>query len=225
MRYIKSDMKNWNEFLFQLFINLIVPLLGPSGAIGLLVVFKEQLPLILYNILIWLFWLLIVVVIIRFIFYEAFNKAVKYVKQRLNSRNRTKLLLEWYNNFVRLSDIVWDIATTSGEWTTPSDEQIKKYTHLQVWFRDNRARFIPIWYRFRNNRPPSGYHPDSSSLEHEIINQKEDAFSCFYEPLTLDRLGPMMQHEFHTNDGDRVRYVLTKLRVLLAELIEWDKTR
>ena len=221
----RTKVKNWHEFILQLFINLIVPILAPSGAISLLVIFKERLPSPLYTILIWLFWLLIVVIIIRFVFGDAINRIVKYIKKLLLDRKRADLLRDWYKNFVSLLDIVSSIATTTGDWDDPSDEQLAEYTRLQMWFRDNRGKCIPIWLHFRRNRPDSSYIPNTSSLEYKIIHLKEDAFSCFYEPLTLDRLGLMMRHEFGTNNGDSVRYVLAKLQELVAELIEWDKSR
>ena len=218
-------MKNINEFLFQLLVNLIVPLLFPSGAISLLVVFKEKLPVLLYDIFIWLFWLLIVIIIIRFIFNDTINKITNYISRQISLRKRNKLFLTWYNNFVSLGDIISDISTTTGDWKIPNDEQKREYIHLQTWFRDNRGKFIPFWGWFLRDRPGSSYRADKHELEYKIIHQKEDAFSCFYEPLSLDRLGVMMRHEFSTNDGDRIRYVLAKIQELTAELIEWEKSK
>lgn len=216
-------MKDRREFFTNLLLSIILPLIVSSGGATALVVFRESLPPILFHILLWVLCIFIIVVIVRLAFGDLINQLRMWIKNQQYKRSRYKLAKDWSILFGELSELVSQVS--DQDWKPTKDQSIKYYK-LRAWFRRNRSELLPRWYSFVSNRTNTAYSLDNSSLEHRILDMHwTDPFSCFYDPLDLERMGILLRNEFQTNEGNRVRYVIIRLRELTDEFVTYIRAR
>ena len=214
-------MKEKEDFLTNILLSIILPLVVSGGGATALVLFQESLPPILFITLLWVLCLFTIIVIVRLAFSDSINTIIKVAKNKIYQRKRYKLANDWSENFQKLSNIVSIVSDKDWE---PTEEQSRKYHILRVWFRRNRSEFLPRWYSFIKNRTRTAYEANNRSLEYKILSAHwTDPFSCFYDPLDLKRMSIFLEDEFGTNEGDALRYALIRLQELTDEFTMYIK--
>ena len=103
-----------------------------GGATGILSVFKESLPELLYEIFLYVIWgaiiAMVVWLVLRLVFGDSPKKLVKWIKERREKRARQKLVIEWHDRWLDLSKLVAMVIETPDEEITK--EQENEYSAL-----------------------------------------------------------------------------------------------
>lgn len=206
-----DDRKYW----IQLALTILVPFITGAG----LVQIKEHLPNWLFLLFLSVLCIFITVVLLRLAFGDWFRRAWIWWKKRTAYNKRIGLAMNWRQKFSDLADII--VRVGSNAWVPNSDES-DRYGSLRAWFIINRSELLPMWSYFMRTRIKSSYRRDTNSLEYKIIHEHyEDPFSFFYDPITLDRIGPMLLITVGENDPHRINYVLARINDRTSEFVHW----
>ncbi len=209
-------MKDRAQFWINLLVSTILPLVLTGGSASLLVLFRENLPHLLYVTILWILWLVIIAILLRLAFGDLIDRLRIWIRQNLRHRARQKLAEEWYEKWRELGLILFDVA--KKKWK-PIKKQKEDFSRLRTWFRINRSKFLHIWHSFEYSRRKMAhdYYGSSTSLEHEVFyDNHDDPFSYFYEPLTIEQLEHLLQYHH-----DEMPEVMLKLKELMDECVQW----
>jgi len=217
--------ESWSQLL-ALLLQTIVPLVVAGGATGILAAFKEHLPQSLYSVFLYVIWGVIIVMlswlVLRLILGDLPAKFIKWIKDRQSSKAELGLAKKWYDEWLKLADLVNEAIELSDEKITKDLKN--RYFALHTWFINSRAKFLPLWryYHSIRTQPAHESNSDSHALSYEVfITNYKDPFSYFYEPLVIEHLRVILKNR----DNDNVRYVLSKLSDLTIEFVQWVSSR
>ena len=215
------DRKESQYHLLTLLLQTIVPLIVAGGATGILTIFKEHLPQLLYSIFLYVIWSAIIVMLIllvlRLILGDSPKKLVKWIKYLQRDRARQKIVKEWHDNWTELRNVLTEVIDT--DWKA-AEEHKAKYLKLRIWFIGNRSKSLPKWQSFYLNRTKTAYEAllTTNNLEYVVIHKNyEDPFSYFYEPNSLESLGTILKYI----NKKEIENVLRKLTELTDEFVHW----
>jgi hypothetical protein len=212
-------MKDRTQFWINLIVSVILPLVLSGGGASLLVYLKEDLPNLLYIIILWLLWLFIIAILFRLAFGDLIDRFRFWIKQNLRHRAEKKIVHEWYEKWQDFCELLRKVVRTDWE---PTKKQENEYSELHSWFITNRSKFLPVWHGFNTWRSDAAHEDEyngTASLKWQVFQKSyKDPFSYFYEPFRLEDLGNILG--YHKPDvGD----VLKKLEELMDECIEWAR--
>ncbi len=220
-----TDRKEYLSQLLTLLLQTIVPLVIAGGATGILTVFKEQLPQLLYTIFLYVIWGVIIVMLIwlvlRLILGDSPKKLAKWIKDLQQDRARQKIVKEWHDHWAELRNVLSEVI--DADWK-PAEEHKAKYLKLRIWFIDNRSKSLPEWQSFHLNRTETAYEAllKADTLEYLVIHENyKDPFSYFYEPESLESLGTILSYI----NKNELENVLRKLTELTDESVQWIKCK
>jgi len=216
-----TDRKeSWSQLL-TLLLQTIVPLVVAGGATGILSVFKEYLPQLLYAIFLYVIWGVIIVMLIwlvlRLILGDSPKKLVRWIKDLRQDCAKRKIVKEWCKKWFELSPLILELRKCNWQ---PTQEQRNTYSELHLWFIKNRTRLLPVWKSFYLGRTHAAYERNlgsSTSLKYKVFTHWEDPFSYFYEPFLIKEF---QEHFKYTREGD-IAEVLDKLGQLISEFVQW----
>ncbi len=213
-------MKDRTQFWINLLVSTVLPLVLTGGGASLLVLFRDNLPHVLYVTVLWVLCLVIIAILLRLAFGDLINRLRTWIKQNLRHHARQKLVKEWYEKFRDLRELLREIIRT--DWQ-PNKEQEDEYYKLHSWFIRNRSKFLPTWARFQASRTGAAHeqYGSSASLAHKVFyDNYKDPFSYFYKPLSIEELDEILKsHKYDVED------VLTKLLERMNEFIEWTSLK
>jgi len=212
--------------LLSLLWTALAPLLIGGGATGILVLFKEHLPELLYLVLLVIIWVVFVFMLIRLALRLAFGDWIdnlrKWMKRRKEHSAKLETAKEWRAKWSEFWDLISDIIETGWE---PSEDHTSKHIRLHFWFGHNRSKFLPIWHSFQRSRTEAAFENEFDStveLRYKVFRENyKDPFSYFYEPVTVEQLRRIL---YHSQSGE-IELVLMKLLELTDELIDWLSVR
>lgn len=201
------------SFWLQLAVSFIVG----GGGTGILVHFREQLPLFAYSTLLYIIWIFFVVLIVRLLFGDKiYNWFKEWQKHRLRVKTARELLAKWMN----LEELISELVRNGWQWNKQHQD---KYSALHFWFNSNRVKFLPLWKLFLENRPyaaHAGSYSSASLYQQVFHGNYEDFFSYFYKPRTVEMLKKRLQ-----NRDTELPNVLDELTEHTLEFLEWVKLR
>lgn len=215
-------MKDRTESWLHLFLSAILPLLVGSGGTALLVHFKEHLPEPFFITVLIVIWLFFIVKLIELIFGDWLKRFRIWIKACQQHRARKKLVKEWRSKWKELSFLIAEVI--ESDWQ-PTEKQKRNYTELHSWFIKNRGQLLPLWHSFNRGRRRAAHEHERHgqfTLAHKVfVDNRQDPFSYFYEPLLIEELGDVLR----SRRSSDISYIMVKLKELIDEFVEWSKTQ
>jgi hypothetical protein len=218
--------ESWSQLL-GLLLQTVVPLVVAGGATGILTAFKEHLPHLLYSIFLYVIWGVVIVMlswlVLRLILGDLPAKSISWIKNRRRNQAERNLAKEWCDKWLELAALINEVIELPDEQIAENLE--KNYNDLRIWFRNNRAKLLPLWHYFHRIRTRPAHEGDYSStttFKYEVFfTNDDDPFSYFYEPLIIGHLRIILKKR----DNDNIRYVLSKLSDISGEFVQWVSSK
>jgi hypothetical protein len=218
--------ESWSQLL-GLLLHTLVPLVVAGGATGILTAFKEHLPQLFYSIFLYVIWGVVIVMllwlVLRLILGDLPAKSFSWIKNRRRNQAERNLAKEWCDKWLELADLINEVIELPDEQIAENLE--KNYNDLHSWFRNNRAKLLPLWHYFHRIRTRPAHERDygsSTTLTYEVFfTNDDDPFSYFYEPLIIGHLRKILERR----DSGSIRYVLSKLSDLSIEFVHWVNSK